>query len=174
MIRKEFQCGAAILQRGRIGRFPGEPICRCDGILFIRSGRKADRSAARVNLKSLDRKLFQTNSRSSRSALTVIPSSMSVSLSIFFSHIFSSGLIQKVQMVRFSSGSSSTSPNRSTPSKSCFAISRNRNTARCFFHFCGSENAPGIVPSAFPHFPNKSLCVPVRDNAKTSKSFSIR
>ena len=33
---------------------------------------------------------------------------------------------------------------------------------------------PVFVPSAFSYFPNKSLCVPVRDNVKTSKSFSIR
>lgn len=32
---------------------------------------------------------------------------------------------------------------------------------------------PAFVPSAFSYFPNKSLCVPVRDNVKTSKSFSI-
>ena len=43
------------------------------------------------------------------------------------------------------------------------------------FHFCGKKNAPGVfVPSAFSYFPNKALCASVRDNVKTSESFSIR
>lgn len=92
--------------------------------------------------------------------------------------------------------------NRSTPSKNACSMSRQRakrtrsrnlrstkkeygtltgtcvfrsfKDSKMFFISTESENAPGGVPSAFFYFPNKSLCVPVLDNVKTSKSFSIR
>ena len=50
----------------------------------------------------------------------------------------------------------------------------NFEDSECFFISAERKMHPAFVPSAFSYFPNKSLCVPVRDNVKTSKSFSIR
>ena len=42
------------------------------------------------------------------------------------------------------------------------------------FYCRKKENAPVYYACASSYFPNKSLCVPVRDNVNTSKSFSMR